>query len=159
MEIKSTTKHARISPKKAREVSREIQGLPVSDALDTLAYTPKKAAQLIGKTLKSAIANAENNFELLADDLIIKEAVIGDGPTLKRFKPRARGSAGAIRKRTSHIFIVLTDEFEEPEERSPRVKRKDKKRYKAASLFGAKAASTAPLQEEPAQETEAASAE
>ncbi len=107
MEVKSTYKFARISAKKARDVAREVQGLPVSAALDTLTYSPKKAAALIGKTLKSAIANAENNFELDADDMIVKEAVIGEGPTFKRFKPRARGSAGAIRKRTSHIFITL----------------------------------------------------
>ena len=117
MLVRSTTKYARISPKKARHVVREIQGLSVSDALDTLTYTPKKSAHLIGKTLKSAIANAENNHELSADELIVKEATVGEGPTLKRFKPRARGSAGAIRKRTSHIFITLTDEFEAPEEK------------------------------------------
>ena len=93
MLVRSTTKYARISPKKARHVVREIQGLPVSDALDALKYTPKKSAHLIFKTLESAIANAENNHELSADELIVKEAVVGDGPTLKRFKPRARGSA------------------------------------------------------------------
>jgi len=108
MEVKSTYKYARISPKKARDVARAIQGMPVSDALDALAYTPRKAADLIGKTLKSAVANAENNHELIADDLTIKEATVGDGPTFKRFKPRARGSAGAIRKRTSHLYIILT---------------------------------------------------
>ncbi len=107
MEVKAIYKYARISPKKARDVAREIQGLPVSAAVETLAFTPKKAAQLISKTLNSAIANAEHNHELVADELIVKEATIGDGPTFKRFKPRARGSAGAIRKRTSHIFITL----------------------------------------------------
>ena len=134
MLVRSTTKYARISPKKARHVVREIQGLSVSDALDTLTYTPKKSAHLIGKTLKSAIANAENNHELSADELIIKEATIGEGPTLKRFKPRARGSAGAIRKRTSHIFITLTDEFEAPEEKKR--SGKPKKRDTIKSLFG-----------------------
>ena len=134
MLVRSTTKHARISPKKAREVAREIQGLAVSEALDALTYTPKKSAHLIGKTLKSAIANAENNHELSADELIIKEAVIGEGPTLKRFKPRARGSAGAIRKRTSHIFITLTDEFEAPEEKQR--SGKPKKRDVIKPMFG-----------------------
>jgi len=161
MDVRSTTKHARISPKKCRDVAREIQGLPVSDALDALTYTPKKSAQLIGKTLKSAIANAENNHELSADELIVKEAVIGEGPTLKRFKPRARGSAGAIRKRTSHIFITLTDEFEAPEERGSRIARKDKKRNKIGSLFtGKPAKKEAPAAEEaPAEETAEAAAE
>lgn len=126
MEVKSTYKYARISPKKARDVARAIQGMPVSDALDALAYTPRKAAQLLGKTLKSAVANAENNHELIADDLTVKEATVGDGPTFKRFKPRARGSASAIRKRTSHLYIVLTDEVEipEPRERSGKPKKR-----------------------------------
>ena len=113
MEVKSITKHVRVSPKKARDVAREIQGLPVSVALDILTFTPKKAAQLINKTLKTAIADAENNFSLDVDNLIVKEAVIGAGPTMKRFKPRARGSAGAIIKRTSHIFITLVEAPEE----------------------------------------------
>ncbi|MDA7535361.1 50S ribosomal protein L22 [Akkermansiaceae bacterium] len=153
MQVRSTTKYARISPKKARDVAREIQGLPVSDALDALTYTPKKAAQLIGKTLKSAIANAENNHELSADELIIHEATIGDGPTLKRFKPRARGSAGAIRKRSSHIFITLTDEFEAPEEK--KTSGKSKKRDTIKSLFTGKAAAAAE-EEVPATENSAA---
>ncbi|MDB4054587.1 50S ribosomal protein L22 [Akkermansiaceae bacterium] len=138
MEVKSTYKYARISPKKARDVARAIQGMPVSDALDVLAYTPRKAAQLVGKTLKSAVANAENNHELVADELTIKEATVGDGPTFKRFKPRARGSASAIRKRTSHLYIVLTDEEEipEPRERSSKPKKRDqvsKPKKKAAA--------------------------
>ncbi len=156
MLVRSTTKYARISPKKARHVAREIQGLSVSDAIDTLTYTPKKSAHLIGKTLKSAVANAENNHELSADELIVKEATVGEGPTLKRFKPRARGSAGAIRKRTSHIFITLTDEFEAPEEKKR--SGKPKKRDTIKSLFGA--AKTAPKKEEaPAEEEEAATEE
>ena len=115
MEVKSTTKSVRLSPKKARDVAREIQGLPVSTALDILAFTPKKAAYFINKTLKTAIADAENNFALDADGLIVKEAVIGAGPTYKRFKARARGSAGGIIKRTSHIFITLAEAPEEEE--------------------------------------------
>jgi large subunit ribosomal protein L22 len=109
MEVKSTTKFVRLSPKKARDVAREIQGLPVSTALDILSFTPKKAAFLINKTLKTAIADAENNFALDAESLVVKEAVIGAGPTIKRYKPRARGSAGPILKRTSHIFITLAE--------------------------------------------------
>lgn len=112
MQVISTYKYARISAFKAREVAREIQGLPVSAALDIVAFSPKKAAGLIGKTLKSAIANAENNADLRAETLVVKEARIGEGPTFKRFQPKARGSAGPIRKRTSHIRIVLTDEVE-----------------------------------------------
>lgn len=150
MEVKSTYKYARISPKKARDVARAIQGMPVSDALDALTYTPRKAAQLIGKTLKSAVANAENNHELIADELTVKEATVGDGPTFKRFKPRARGSASAIRKRTSHLYIVLTDEEEipEPRERSGKPKKRtqvSKPKKKAAP----KAAKTEKKEEAP----------
>jgi len=112
MQIHSTTKYAHISAFKAREVAREIQGLPVATALDIVAFSPKKAAVLIGKTLKSAIANAENNANLRAETLVVKEATIGEGPTAKRFQPKARGSAGPILKRSSHIRIVLTDEVE-----------------------------------------------
>jgi large subunit ribosomal protein L22 len=111
MEVRSIYRYARISPFKVREVTREIQGLPVSAALDILAFTPKKAATLINKTLKSAVANAENNANLKVEGLVVKEAVVGEGPTIKRMMPRARGSGSRILKRTSHIRIVLTDEI------------------------------------------------
>src|SRR5947207_6868108 len=111
MEARSIYKCAKISPFNVREVTREIQGLPVAAALDVLAFTPKKAAFLIGKTLKSAVANAENNANLKVDGLVVKEAVVGEGPTLKRIMARARGSASGILKRTSHIRIVLSDEI------------------------------------------------
>src|SRR3982751_1152126 len=112
MEVRSIYKYARISPFKVREVTREIQGLPVSAALDILAFTPKKAAFLINKTLRSAIANAENNANLKVDGLVVKEATVGEGPTMKRMITRARGSGSTIRKRSSHIRIILTDEIE-----------------------------------------------
>ena len=112
MQIKSIYKGARISAFKAREVTREIQGLTVAAALDILAFTPRKAAAMIAKTLKSAVANAENNNNLRADKLVVQEATVGEGPTFKRFQPKARGSAGPIRKRTSHIRIIVTDEIE-----------------------------------------------
>jgi large subunit ribosomal protein L22 len=124
MEVRSTYKYARISPFKVREVTREIQGLPVSAALDVLAFTPKKAAFLIGKTLKSAVANAENNANLKVDGLVVKEAVVGEGPTVKRIMPRARGSASRILKRTSHIRIVLSDEIPIETRATRRAKRK-----------------------------------
>ena len=120
MQIKSIHRGARISAFKAREVTREIQGLPVAAALDVLAFTPRKAAVLISKTLKSAVANAENNNNLRADKLVVKEATVGEGPTFKRFQPKARGSAGPIRKRTSHIRIILTDEIEIKPKRAPK---------------------------------------
>lgn len=112
MEVRSTYRYAKISPFKVREVTREIQGLPVAAALDVLAFTPKKAAFLINKTLKSAVANAENNANLKVDGLVVKEATVGEGPTMKRMMTRARGSGSQILKRSSHIRIVLTDEIE-----------------------------------------------
>src|SRR6266496_3620874 len=128
MEVRSIHKYARISPYKAREVTREIQGLPVSAALDLLAFTPKKAAFLISKTLKSAIANAENNANLKPDGLVVKEAIVGEGPTLKRMTPRARGSGSRILKRTSHIRIVLSDEIEVETRETRKKKQKQKKK-------------------------------
>jgi len=120
MQVIATHRYARISALKAREVSREIQGLPAVDALQQLAFIPKKAAPLIAKTLKSAIANAEHNNNIRPEVLVIKEAVIGEAPTIKRVRPKARGSAGPVRKRNSHIRIVLTDEV-------PIVRRSDKR--------------------------------
>ena len=111
MEVRAIYKYAKISPFKAREITREIQGLPVSAALDIVAYSPKKAAVLVNKTLKSAVANAENNANLKVDGLVVKEAVVGEGPTMKRMMARARGSGSRILKRSSHIRIVLTDEI------------------------------------------------
>ena len=112
MQVSSTYRYAKISAFKAREVTRAIQGLPVSAALDLVAFSPKKAAAMISKTLKSAIANAENNANLRVDGLVVKEAIVGEGPTMKRMMTRARGSGSTIRKRSSHIRIVLTDEIE-----------------------------------------------
>jgi large subunit ribosomal protein L22 len=138
MEVRSIYRYARISPFKVREVTREIQGLPVSAALDILSFTPKKAALLIGKTLKSAVANAENNANLKVDGLVIKEAVVGEGPSLKRIMARARGSASGIIKRTSHIRIVLTDEIpiETRETRKAKQKQTEKAAKKAAESGG-----------------------
>ncbi len=113
MEVKSVLKYARMSDQKVREVARAIQGLPVSQAISILNFTPKKAALLIGKTLRSAISNAENNHSLDADELFIKSATATKGPVLKRIMPRARGSAGAIKKRMSHITVVLDTKPEE----------------------------------------------
>ena len=143
MEVRSIYKYARISPFKVREVTREIQGLPVSAALDVLAFTPKKAAFLINKTLKSAIANAENNANLKAEGLVVKEAVVGEGPTLRRIMARARGSASRILKRTSHIRIVLSDEIEVETRESRKAKREQQKKEPKAGETGAPETATA----------------
>jgi len=111
MEKVAITKYVRISPFKAREVARLIQGKSAVDALTMVNLIPRKAARLIEKTLKSAVANAENDEKEAVDRsrLYVKEAVIGEGPTLKRFQPKARGSAGRIRKRSSHIRVVVAE--------------------------------------------------
>ncbi|MCB1233086.1 MAG: 50S ribosomal protein L22 [Verrucomicrobiae bacterium] len=141
MDVISTYKFARVSARKARDVAREIQGLPVSDALDILTFTPRKAAELIGKTMKAAMADAENNFELSVDSLIVKEATIGEGPTFRRYKPRARGSAAPIRKRTSHIRIVLSDATPEAKAKeAPKADAEEAKEEKAAAAPKKKAA-------------------
>lgn len=110
MEVQALTKYVRVSPKKARDITREIQGRRAAEAQQLLKFIPRKAARLVAKTLHSAIANAENNNNLAGDNLIIRKAVIEEGPTLKRFRAGARGSAKPIAKRTSHIRIILTDE-------------------------------------------------
>src|SRR5881409_1460863 len=144
MEVRATYRYAKISPFKAREITRAIQGLPVSAALDIVAYSPKKAAALVNKTLKSAVANAENNANLKVDGLVVKEATVGEGPTMKRMMARARGSGSRILKRSSHIRIVLTDEikFETREQRRTAQKAAKKKTGEAKAEGGAAEAKT-----------------
>jgi len=108
MDVKAEHKYAKISASGA-EVTREIQGLPAEQALEIVRLIPKKAALLIGKVLASAIANAENNNNLRATNLIIKQAVAGEGPTMKRMHTRARGGGARINKRSAHIKIILTE--------------------------------------------------
>ena len=110
MEIKAVSKYVRMAPTKARDLTRAITGKSVAEALRTVELNKRKAAVCLGKTLKSALANAENNAELSADKLWVAKAVIENGPTFPRYWPRARGSATPIRKKTSHIRVTLTDE-------------------------------------------------
>ena len=109
MEVQALTRNARMSPKKVREVARTIQGRMANDAVEYLTLIPRKSARLIVKTLKSAIANAENNNTLASDTLTVKSAVVENGPVLKRFKAGAKGTAMPRRKKMSHIRIVLSD--------------------------------------------------
>ncbi|EEF61390.1 50S ribosomal protein L22 [Pedosphaera parvula] len=115
MEVQAITKNVRMSAQKMREVVRQIQGLPAIQAQAVLAVVPRKSARFVAKTLKSAIANAEDqarhkNINLNPENLRVLEAVAGTATTLKRFVPKARGSAGPILKRSCHIKIVLSDE-------------------------------------------------
>lgn len=110
MEVQAVTKYSRISPEKAREVSRLLQGKSVIEALAIVDLSPRKAARLFGKTLRSAVANAENNFDLNRDTLLVKVADALPGPMFRRYRAKARGMAGRIRKRTSSLKIVLSNE-------------------------------------------------
>lgn len=102
-------KTVRIAPRKVRLVVDLIRGKEVGDAISILRLTPKASSATVEKVLKSAIANAEHNYEMDVNNLYIKEAYVDEGPTLKRFRPRAKGSASQILKRTSHITIVLAE--------------------------------------------------
>ena len=111
MEAKAIWKFARISPRKVRLVADVIRGKNISYALDVVKYTNKKAALMMEKVLKSALANAETSAEgdFNVDNVVVKEVFVNGGPMLKRFRPRAMGRANRIRKRTSHITVVLAD--------------------------------------------------
>ncbi|MCP3977015.1 MAG: 50S ribosomal protein L22 [bacterium] len=116
MRAQAKAKYIRQSPFKVRRVLDLVRGLPVTEARDTLTFTNRKAATTVLKLLNSAVANAEHNQALDAEELWVYEAFADEGPTLKRFRPRARGRATAIHKRTSHITIVVADDDEYQEE-------------------------------------------
>lgn len=111
MNARAQARYIRQSPTKVRRVLDLVRGLPVDEAQAVLQFTNRKAAITVKKVLDSAVANAEHNFALDADELFIAEAYANEGPTLKRWRPRARGRAAQIRKRTSHITIVVADEL------------------------------------------------
>ena len=108
-EARATLKFARISSRKVKIVADLIRGKDVDEALAIVKFTPKASSELIEKLLKSAIANAENNHEMKHENLYVAEIFANQGPTLKRIRPAAKGSAVKIRKRTSHITIVLKE--------------------------------------------------
>lgn len=113
MKVEAHTRYARQSPFKVRRVLDLVRGLPVTEAEHVLRLTPRGATQVIAKTLQSAVANAEHNHALDAEELFVSEAYADEGPTLRRYRPRARGRATRINKRTSHITIVVSDMNEE----------------------------------------------
>jgi len=110
MQTVAKLRYARISPQKGRLVADQIRGLPVEQALDVLAFSPKKAAELMKKVLDSAIANAENNEGADIDELKVKTVCVDEGPVMKRIQARAKGRANRILKRTSHITVTVSDE-------------------------------------------------
>jgi large subunit ribosomal protein L22 len=104
---RAIARHVRVSPMKARRVINLVRGLPAKEALTVLQFAPQAASEPVYKVLASAIANAENNERLDPDSLLVAEAYVDEGPTLKRFRPRAQGRAYRIRKRTCHITVVV----------------------------------------------------
>ncbi|RMG58015.1 MAG: 50S ribosomal protein L22 [Gammaproteobacteria bacterium] len=109
MEVKARLSHARISPQKARLVADQIRGKDIEAALQILEFSPKKAARIMKKVLESAIANAEHNNGADIDELKVSTVYVDEGPTMKRIRPRAKGRANRILKRTSHITVAVSE--------------------------------------------------
>lgn len=110
MNVRATAKFVGTSSRKVGLVAALIRGRRAADAAAILANHPKRATDPVGRVLKSAVANAENNYNLSERNLVVESVLVGPGPTLKRFRPRAKGSASSIRKRSSHITVVLKDQ-------------------------------------------------
>ena len=110
MNVSATLRHARLSPQKARLVADQVRGLPVEQAVEILTFAKRKAASVLKKVLESAIANAEHNEGADIDELHVGFVHVDQGPTMRRFRARARGRASRITKRTSHITLTVTDE-------------------------------------------------
>ena len=108
--VNARARYVRVAPRKARLVADQVRGLPLDDALPLLRFSTRSAAKDIRKLIESAAANAEANHDLVADDLMIKDIHVDEGPTLRRYRPRALGRATRINKRTSHIVVALTPE-------------------------------------------------
>lgn len=112
MQVRAVYRFVRMSPYKVRQVIDLVRGRQVDEALAILQFTPRAAADPVSKVIRSAIANAENNYMLSREDLYVAKITADTGPTLKRWRPRARGRADVIRKRSCHITVIL-DEYEE----------------------------------------------
>ena len=110
MQVNAKLRFARIAPQKCRLVADQVRGKPVAEALQILEFSPKKASHILRKLLESAIANAENNEGADVDELKVGQIFVDEGPMMKRFRPRAKGRADQILKRTSHVTISVADE-------------------------------------------------
>lgn len=109
METKAVEKYIRMSPRKIRYVVDMIKSKPIEDAVDILSLTPRAAAAVVKKAIQSAVSNATENHKMKEEDLFISRILVNEGPTLKRFRPRARGRAARIRKRTSHLSVYVSN--------------------------------------------------
>ncbi len=112
MKVRATAKYIRISPRKVRLVVDAVRGRSASEAMNTLQFMPQNAAKEVYKVVKSAVANAENNFNLAPEDLYIDTITADEGPTLKRFRPRAHGRVSPVLKRSSHITVIVGEKEE-----------------------------------------------
>jgi large subunit ribosomal protein L22 len=126
----ASARYVRITPMKARRVTQMIHGLPVDDALALLQFAPQSAAKTVYKVLESAIANAETTEDLDRADLVVSSAQVDEGPTMKRWRPRAQGRATRILKRTSHITLVVTPQGKPEKAAGPSRKGETKNRKK-----------------------------
>jgi ribosomal protein L22 len=111
--VTATAKYVRVSPRKVRLIADQVRGKHIDDARSLLQFSPRSAADDIAKVIESAAANAEANHDLIGDEMIVHSIRVDEGPTLKRFRPRAMGRATPIHKRTSHITVALTPEDED----------------------------------------------
>ena len=112
MEARATAKNVRVSPRKARIVVDQIRGKDVERAREILAFSERAISEVVAKVLDSAVANGVNNHGMRDRNLVVKTAYVDEGPTMRRFRPRAKGSASPIRKRTSHITIIVASREE-----------------------------------------------
>ena len=110
MEVRAVSKYVRISPQKVRKVVDDIKGKPVESGLQKLKFMPQKAANILEKIIRSAVANADQNADIDVDMLVIRNITADQGPSLKRWKARARGRGTRVLKRTSHITVILAEE-------------------------------------------------
>jgi large subunit ribosomal protein L22 len=111
--VRASSRYVRVAPRKARLIADQVRGLHIDEARALLEFSPRGAAGDIHKLIEAAAANAENNHDLVADEMRIAEITVDEGPTLRRFRPRALGRAGRINKRTSHIAVALSPEEED----------------------------------------------
>ena len=165
MEARAQARFVRVTPMKARRVVDLIRGLPAADAQAVLRFAPQDASEPVGKVLDSAIANATNNHNLDPASLVVAEAYVDEGPTMRRFRPRAQGRAFRIRKRTSHITVVLdtldaVEAVKAPAKKSTSAKAAPKAAPKATDAASDKApAKKAPAKKAPAKKAAATDAD
>jgi large subunit ribosomal protein L22 len=167
-DVRAEAKWVRTSPRKARLVAEHIRGRSVPEARTVLAFTPRAAARELEKVLRSAVANAEANHGLIGDELYVSAATVDEGPTLKRWRARARGRVGRIRKRTCHITVLLAPIPERPrsqpraeepkaeEAAEPKAARKPRARAKTTAVEEPKIAEKPKASPRPKQQTEEA---